>query len=144
MSKKINNKALQLQKQTSRDISTQLKEVDYNLRRGKVAFENVVHNGCSISNWQGNELKLLIDAFKKLEALTWSEIMLDTGLNYERNKNIAVKLPVEIPADAKLYSFRVNQKMRIYGYRAQEFFYIVWFDKNHIICPMNKPKKYTA
>lgn len=144
MGKKINNKALQLQKQTSRDISTELKDVDYNLRKGKVAFENVVHSGCSITDWQGSELKLLIDAFKKLETLTWNQIMIDNGLNYERNKFIAIKLPSEIPTDAKLCSFRVNQKKRVYGYRAQEFFYIVWFDKNHIVCPTNKQKKYTA
>ena len=144
MGKKVNNKALQLQRQIPRDIRTELNDVDYNLRKGKVAFENVVHNGCSITDWQGSELKLLIESFKKLETLTWKQILLDNGLNYERNKFIAIPLPSEFPNDAKLCSFRVNQKKRIYGYRAQEFFYIIWFDKNHIVCPMNKPKKFTA
>jgi|GEM_PF-5545209 len=121
MGKKVSQKALKIKNSTEK-INVELKEIDYNLRKGKVAFEFVCNNRCRLSEWQGQELKLLIDCFKKIETLTWEQIFLDSGLNWERNKNIAIEPPINYPADAKLYSFRVNGKMRIYGYRAQEFF----------------------
>jgi hypothetical protein len=125
-------------------INTDLKSIDYDSMNAKIAFESVDDNKCSLSDWHGKELKLLIDCFKKIETSTWRQIQSDTGLNFERNKNIAIPLPSNFPPDANLCSIRVNQKMRLYGYRVQEFFYIVWFDKNHIVCPMGKSKKYTA
>ncbi len=82
--------------------------------------------------------------FQKIEKLSWKQIQSDPGLNFERNKNIALPLPSNFPPDASLCSVRVNQKIRLYGYRVREFFYIVWFDKNHKVCPMGKSKKYTA
>lgn len=145
MKKKINKSSLNLkQKSNVTKIKTDLKETNYDSRRGKLAFEFASDNKCCLSEWHNRELKLLIDSFKKIERLTWNEVFNDTGLNWERNKNIAIQLPTNIPKDVKLYSFRVNGKMRVYGYRAQEFFYIIWFDRNHIICPKNKPKNYSA
>jgi hypothetical protein len=143
MEKKVNIKALKVKGDNGK-IKTDLKETNYDFRRGKFAFEFVCDNRCCLSDWQGQELKLLIDSFKKVEKLTWQEIFVDQGLKWERNKNIAIPLPNQLPKDTKLCSFRVNQKMRIYGYRAQELFYIVWFDKNHIVCPEGKSKKYPA
>lgn len=143
MRKRVSEKALEIKGDKAK-INTSLKEINYNLRFGKFAFEFVCDNKCCLSDWQGMELRLLIDSFKKVEKLTWQQIFTDTGLKWERNKNIAIQLPSNLPEDIKLYSFRVNQKMRVYGYRAQEFFYIVWFDKNHIVCPEDKPKRYTA
>lgn len=142
--KRINNGALQLNNTNSKKINTELKENNYDLRKGRVAFENVSHSNCCISDWFGNELKQLVDCFKKIESLEWKDILGDEGLNFERNANIAIQLPKSLPKDVKLCSMRVNKKMRIYGYRAQEYFYIVWFDKGHEVCPMNKPKKYSA
>lgn len=126
-------------------IDTSLKGQDYNEMYGRVAFTTVYHHkSCNISDWHGSELKLLIDCFKKIEALKWKDILRDNGLNWERNANIAIQLPNALPEDLKLYSMRVDGKKRIYGYRVQQYFYIIWFDRNHIVCPENKPKKYTA
>lgn len=128
----------------SKDINTQLKGESYDSLYGKIAFLEVTSTHCCISQWHGIELKNLIECFKKIESLKWVDIYTDSGLNYERNKCISVPLPKSVPTDVKLYSMRVSQKMRIYGYRAQQYFYIIWFDKNHIICPENKKKSYPA
>lgn len=142
--KKINVKAPKnSNKGTS--IDTKLKYQDYDLMTGKVAFESVHHHRkCSIDTWHGKDFKLLIDFFVKLESLTWKEIYNDKGLNFERNKNIALCLPQGFPPDANLCSMRVNDKKRVYGYRVKDFFYIVWFDKNHEVCPQGKSKPYSA
>lgn len=126
-------------------LNTQVKGEDYNKRHGKIIFKNVNHHSkCKIEKWQGKELTSLIECFKKIESLTWNEIFENEGLNWERNKNIAIPLPENFPNDAKLCSMRVSKKMRIYGYRSEEYFCIIWFDKNHEVCPENKVKKYSA
>lgn len=144
--KRIKEKKHKKTNNNGKNISnTQVKGEDYNKRHGKIIFKNVNHhNKCKISKWQGNELTSLIDCFKKIESLTWDEIFKDDGLNWERNANIAIQLPTNFPTDAKLYSMRVSKKMRIYGYRSEEYFCIIWFDRNHEVCPENKAKKYIA
>lgn len=139
--KKIKSNATNLK---DSKIDTSLKDINYDERKGRLAFSSVCNKKCLISDWQKDELGILIDTFKKIESIEWKEIFNDSGLNWERNSHIALKLPKNFPPDAKLHSIRVNGKMRLYGYRAQEFFYIVWFDKNHEVCPMNKNKKHSA
>lgn len=143
MAKKINKKAVKI-KNSKEKINKDLNDVDYDEKNGRLAFSSVSHNKCPISSWQGDELILLIDAFKKFESEKWKDIFTDPGLKWERNSHIAFKLPRDLPEDIKLYSFRVSSKMRLYGYRAQEFFYIIWFDRNHEVCPMGRRKTYNA
>lgn len=140
-SKRINQKATQV---GSGKLNTSLNDINYDERKGKLAFSSACNRRCLISDWQKSELENLIETFKKFESIEWKKIYDDSGLNWERNSHIAIKLPKSFPKDAKLHSIRVNGKMRLYGYRVQEFFYIVWFDKNHEVCPMNKNKKHSA
>lgn len=125
--------------------STEKHKKSYDDMNGRIVFTKVNnHKKCPIDKIQGTEFKLLIECFKIIESLTWNEIKLHNGLNFERNRNIAIPLPQGLPPDAKLCSMRVDGKFRIYGYRAQEFFYIIWIDRNHEVCPLGKNKKYTA
>lgn len=142
--KKVKKEALKLKKSKVKEITTELKDTDYNDRCGRIAFTFASDNKCQMYNWQKEELKLLIESFKKFESLKWYDIIKDPGFNWERNSHIAIKLPSELPMDVKLHSIRVSGKLRLYGYRAQEYFYIVWFDRQHEVCPMNKPKKFSA
>lgn len=143
MPKKIKRKATQI-KNCDNKINTQLFNENYDERYGRLAFSAVSHNRCPISEWQGEELIQLIEAFKKFESIKWQDIFNDPGLKWERNSHIAFKKPNGLPEDIKICSFRVNGKMRLYGYRAQHYFYIVWFDRNHEVCPVGKNKKYLA
>lgn len=125
--------------------TTETHNKSYDETNGRIAFSKVNnHKKCSIEKIQGSEFKLLIECFKLIESLTWNDIKAHPGLNFERNKNIAIQLPQGLPIDSKLSSMRVDEKFRIYGYRVQEFFYIIWIDKNHVVCPLGKNKKYTA
>ena len=44
-------------------------------------------------------------------------------------------LPNNIPEDARLSEMRIDQKKRIFGFRVQSVYYIIWFDRNHSVCP---------
>lgn len=83
-------------------------------------------------NLNKNELKEFINFAKKVEKLTWNDIKSYSGLKYEVLNNM--KMPSNISKDITIRSMRISEKFRIIGYRDDEFFYIVWFDNNHVTC----------
>lgn len=108
----------------------------------RFVFSFTCERHCLLSDWQKIELSELIGFFKKLELQTWKDIFKDDGLNYESHSWIALPRPRALPPDASLDSMRVTQRMRLYGYRTQNFFNIIWFDREHKVCPTDKECKY--
>ncbi|CDE49367.1 putative uncharacterized protein [Firmicutes bacterium CAG:460] len=81
------------------------------------------------------ELKTFINFCKKIEIMSWKEIKVDQGLNYETPKHFNVSIPDIFPCDATLVSFRASQKFRIIGWRESDNLNLMWFDKNHASYP---------
>jgi hypothetical protein len=131
-------------KQNQSKISSQATEktINYNDQHGKFAFSSVCNRHCQLSEWQRNELDELIGYFKKVEQSIWKNILKDDGFNYESHNLIDLPVPETLPPDASLDSMRVTQKMRIYGYRTQDIFNIIWFDREHKVCPEGKKWRY--
>lgn len=121
---------------------TQIQGKSYDDDKGRIGFSKVCDRRCKLEEWQGKELSILLDCFQKIEKLTWKEIIQDNGLHYEPHvKHTAYRTPDTFPEDTSLASLRVDSKKRIYGFRAQDTFYVIWFDKNHEVCPLNKSKR---
>lgn len=119
------------------------KRINYDNNYGKLAFSSACDKHCLLSSWQSRELDELIGYFKLVEKLLWKEIIMESnGLDYEEHHYIALPKPHSLPPDTSLHSMRVTQRMRVFGYRTQDFFNIIWFDRNHIVCPVDKPKEY--
>lgn len=78
------------------------------------------------------ELKAFIAFAKKIESLPWRSIKTLDGFNYENLPSL--KKPDNLGEDVILSSLRVSKKFRIIGFREKQFFYIVWFDRNHKTC----------
>lgn len=114
---KNNNQYYELNEKNSGDICCCLK------------FSQCDENNHQMWNLQKSELKKFIAYAKKVESMPWQEIICDSGLKYEKISNLAK--PSYLDKGISLYSMRVSQKFRIYGYRSECFYYIVWFDKNH-------------
>ncbi len=144
MAKKSINKKHEKRKNSKiKSEVTILKDISYDEHYARVGFSKVCNQNCLLSEWHGNELKDLIDCFKKLESKTWKEIKKDKGLKYKMITKIAIPPPKILPPDARLSSIRVCSKKRLYGYRVENCFYIIWFDKNHRVCPEDKRKEYS-
>ncbi len=118
------------------------RKVNYDECRGRFAFSSVCERHCLLSSWIKQELDELIVYFKKVEKLLWKEILRDPGLVYEEISHIALPRPASLPPDASLYSMKVAGRLRVYGYRTQDVFNIIWFDRLHEVCPVDKTKKY--
>jgi len=89
------------------------------------------HSKYPLEKLSGKDLKSLINFFQKIEVMTWKEIKIDEGFNYETPKYFNVNMPDFFPKDATPVSFRVTQKFRIIGWRESYYLNIMWFDKNH-------------
>lgn len=88
------------------------------------------HKKYPLDKLNSRELKAFIEFAKKIEKKTWKDIKFkDNSFNYETIDN--KELPTNSNGVIRMESLRVNGKFRIIGYRDNEYFYIVWFDKNH-------------
>ena len=83
-----------------------------------------------LCNLQKDELKEFITFAKKIESIPWRTIKTYNGFKFENIPEL--KAPDCLGKDITLSSLRASDKFRIIGYRQEEYFYIVWFDRNHI------------
>jgi hypothetical protein len=101
-------------------------------------------NRWTLSDWAPSELKDLIEGLKKIEKYTWGQIKShgskkkgqSVGTGYKQIDKFP-KLPEDVPAEyAKFFSeMRIDRTKRIFGFRVNSMYYIVWFDRNHSVCP---------
>lgn len=96
-------------------------------------------------------LKEIHPKLKIFESLTWDEIEQQTyGHDKRKTKHHFIKIERLVPeARAKLkefklddldelFSLRLEGKLRIFGIRYLNFLKILWFDRDHEICPCLK------
>lgn len=106
-------------------------------------FKHADENKYCLRDWKAPELDDLVRAFKKIEGYTWGQIKghggklgnkVGTGFGVI-DKNLPT-LPDGVPPDAVISEMRVDGTKRIFGYRVDEFYYLIWFDRNHEVCKM--------
>ena len=111
------------------------KSFNYNLNKnnnddkyGILKFSSC-HDKYPIYELKKDELKAFLNFAKLFESLLWREIKIYPSFKFENIPQL--KKPDSIDRDIILSSLRVTDKFRLIGYRHEECFYIVWFDKNH-------------
>jgi len=90
------------------------------------------------------QIEALVKALAKMERYTWEQVRTSGGqgqhvggLGYkpvEPTKRMP-RFPSDLPEDATIHEIRVTQRMRLFGYREDTIFYIIWFDPDHAIFP---------
>lgn len=94
--------------------------------------------------------KEIIEKLMEYGKLTWSEINAQThdrnkskhhflkgnGFSKEAKNRVKVKLNEE--ESDQIFSFALQNKLRIIGLRDNEKFYVVWYDPNHEFFPINR------
>ncbi|PAD85752.1 hypothetical protein CHH55_21940 [Niallia circulans] len=80
------------------------------------------------------EKKMFISTFSMFTKMSWDDILVNDGLEYKQydpSKNNWFKnSPYE---DKKIYKFRTSQKCRCFGYRENDIFYVLRFERDHKI-----------
>jgi hypothetical protein len=98
------------------------------------------HKKMTVSRWEQAELVQLINRLKYFELNTWDQIRTSGGqgassggIGYKPLEGHPFKLPPNIPQDITLHEFRIGRKPRLYGFRDNAEFYIIWFDNEHVL-----------
>jgi len=98
------------------------------------------------SDWSKQEMRVFWAFNDKIHQHTWQQVLetaskqlgRKTGLGYTP---LPAKLYPNSPFKASLdpqtvfFEVRVNEGMRVHGFRERSLFYICWLDRNHEICP---------
>lgn len=110
-------------------------------RSGKFAFD---------SNRPEFQHKLILDKIIDYSSMTWSDIKKQThddgkskhhmlsldSLSDDAVERIKAK-HLEEYSDS-IFSFALQNKLRIIGIRQNSYFHVIWYDSNHEIYPSNK------
>lgn len=105
------------------------------------SFIHVSEQHCLLSEWQGEELLQLIRALKTMEQLRWTNVGSHGGLRFKPIDNYAKPLPFNVSPEVTVCEFRVCEVKRVFGYRVGNVFRILWFDREHEVCPWHKVRR---
>lgn len=120
---------MKIPKQHTDNYVLNKKEVTDDDKQCRLRFVDC-HKKYPLEDLSKQELKSFIDFAKKAENKTWKDIKFnDNSFNYETIKDL--KLPANSNGIITAETLRVTKKFRLVGYRDNEYFYIVWFDKTH-------------
>jgi len=101
--------------------------------RPKFAFEYLQSSYC-ISKCEKDDRVALTDALRMLSSLTWAQIASTSkhalGTETLSKRAIHAALPACVTDDTRLLAFRFSGKKAMVGYRTQEVFYVLWFDRD--------------
>ncbi len=80
------------------------------------------------------DLVAILSTLQKMEQLTWNDVLKLKGLDYKPpypEDELFSKFRHKVPEDARVYSVRVSRAARLYGYRFENVFYLVFYDPTH-------------
>ena len=115
-------------------------DIDYFRLNPVFRFSSIDHNKWTLYEWSSDEIKDLMDTFRKMEQSSWYDVLKHRGLNFKKIEDI--NYPPHISPDESIYEIRVCKVKRIFGYINENIFNLIWFDRNHSVCPEGKNKKY--
>ena len=150
MSSKKNKKFISLsaldEKESKFIDKTALNLVDVDLEGNtSKVFVSMLHlqfNSQCFSDWTKQEMSLFWNFNKEIHIKTWQDVYSTarkqnkTGLAYTilpKDKYPNSDFTKSLSKDITTFELRVNQKIRVHGFRNKNIFYLCWLDKNHDI-----------
>lgn len=92
-----------------------------------------------------DEWQVILTKMRSWETMTWHEIegKRDHSISVESLSDIARKRLIDIQLDDidEVFSLHIDGKKRLFGLRDRNIFKVLWWDREHKVCP--SPKKHT-
>ena len=95
---------------------------------------SILNQNCGINELEENEFNLLLGTLKKfVKHDSWESIALDDGLEYKKYHNKANNTdnPCWRYKDKTIMKFRFRSVMRVFGYRKENRFRVIRFERDH-------------
>lgn len=149
MSKKQINKIF-----NEKSKKASLTDKSYNKDKQQWVFTRMAKDGIFAFTKEniGENMAYVFERILEYSQRTWNEILLEThdrknkschhslmfdSLSREAQKNIKKANLSEENYD-KIFSMRLNNKIRIVGLKENDKFVAIWYDENHQFCPSKK------
>ena len=107
-----------------------------------ISFIHLQNSYQCFSDWSKQEMNEFWNFYKKIHQFTWQQVYLTSGKT-QKNGFAYTVIPISkypnkdfkenLSKDITIFELRVNQKIRVHGFRNKAVFYICWLDKNHEI-----------
>lgn len=89
-----------------------------------------------------DEWSLILSKMRLWETMTWNEIegRRDHSISVENLSEAAKKRLAEIQLDDidEVFSLHIDGKKRLFGIRDRNIFKVLWWDREHNVCPSHK------
>lgn len=96
-----------------------------------------------LSEWNRQEMRSFYDFNRQIHQYTWQQILTQGGkqgnkvgfayTTLPRKNYPGDKFKAQISPDVDFFELRVNQRIRVHGFRDDAVFYLCWLDRNHSI-----------
>jgi hypothetical protein len=107
-----------------------------------VSLRFIQHEYQCFSDWEKVEMKSFWAFQEKLSLYTWQQVYNQSGKSDKNGLGYTVIKKSQYPNsnfrnslsdDITLFELRIQEKMRIHGFRHESIFYACWLDKGHDI-----------
>ncbi|MGM1048414.1 MAG: MAG6450 family protein [Bacillota bacterium] len=107
------------------------------------SFEHLCDKNFYLFHLGRLELKELHNFLKKCSRMTWKQIRMSDGMGYKTipRSSLSCRVPDSVPDDAGIDEMRVTQEHRIFGFKVNGIFNVIWFDPTHDVCPEGKKRR---
>lgn len=95
------------------------------------------------SDWDKQEMQAFWAFNRKIHAQTWEQLYQSSSKGNKTGLALTYVDASQYPdsafrkaiaPDTRFFELRVNQKIRVHGFRDRSLFYLCWLDRNHTIC----------
>lgn len=96
-----------------------------------------------LSKCDRRQAKIALSGMQKMCRQSWTQVLESggksnkSGLHYEEFRSNqefkGVQRPAHLAKEKKIASVRANDKVRIYGYREGNTFFVLWIDPVHVL-----------
>ena len=145
MPKRINNQEKNNRKYISKNTDVNVDAFDRNGNNTFVfiSIKNIQPNYECFSDWSKSELSKFWKFNKRLHNMTWQQVYATAskedkrGLAYTvipRDKYGDNDFMATLDKEIKMFELRVDDEMRVHGYRMNATFFLCFLDREHKIC----------
>lgn len=106
------------------------------------SFKYTDPNKWQLSEWTSLEIDDLFKFFKLMESLSWKQVKMHSGLRYKNIDGYPNINNSEVSEDVSICELRICKVKRIHGFRSGNVFCVIWFDRDHSVCPEGKNRTY--
>ena len=96
------------------------------------------------SDWSSAEMSKFWNFNNKLHNATWQQVYSTSSTGANKRGFALTYIPKEnypsnqfinnLSEDIKMFELRVDDKMRVHGFRIEQYFYLCYLDREHKIC----------